>query len=76
VPSRAAAPCVSRTTGGRALHWLGDRLTLRAFATLEHARRVRFDAVSRADLCAGHGSELLDRAVRPWGDETVATAVV
>lgn len=49
------------------LHRLGDLLTLRAIGTLEHAMRVRLDAASRADLCAEHGGELLDRVVRAWG---------
>ena len=49
------------------LHRLGDLLTLRAIGTLEHAMRVRLDASSRADLCAEHGGELLDRVVRAWG---------
>jgi len=49
------------------LHRLGDLLTLRVIGTLEHAMRVRLDAASRADLCAEHGGDLLDRAVRDWG---------
>jgi hypothetical protein len=49
------------------LHRLGDLLTLRAIGALEHAMRVRLDAASRADLCAEHGAELLDRVVRAWG---------
>jgi HD-like signal output (HDOD) protein len=49
------------------LHRLGDLLTLRTIGTLEHAMRVRLDATSRADLCAEHGGQLLDRTVRAWG---------
>jgi hypothetical protein len=49
------------------LHRLGDLLTLRAIGTLEFAMRVRLDAASRADLCVGHGADLLERTVRAWG---------
>jgi hypothetical protein len=56
------------------LHRLGDLLTLRAIGTLEHTMRVRLDAASRADLCAVHSGELLDRAVRTWGIEPRAAA--
>jgi hypothetical protein len=56
------------------LHRLGDLLTLRAIGTLEHAMRIRLDAPSRADLCAQHGGELLDRAVRAWGVSPRAAA--
>jgi hypothetical protein len=56
------------------LHRLGDLLTLRAIGTLEHATRVRLDAATRADLCAEHGGELLDRTVRAWGVPASAAA--
>jgi HDOD domain-containing protein len=56
------------------LHRLGDLLTLRAIGTLEHAMRVRLDVASRADLCAEHGGELLDRTVRVWGVPARAAA--
>ena len=56
------------------LHRLGDLLTLRAIGTLEYAMRVRLDAASRADLCAAHGGELLDRTVRVWGVAPLAAA--
>jgi hypothetical protein len=49
------------------LHRLGDILTLRAIAVIEHASRLRLDAVSKADLCAEHGSAQLERVVRAWG---------
>jgi hypothetical protein len=49
------------------LHRLGDMLTIRAIATFEHAERQRLDGASKADLCAAHGGELLDRVVRAWG---------
>jgi len=56
------------------LHRLGDLLTLRFIGTLEFAMRVRLDAASRADLCAEHGGELLDRTVRAWGVPARAAA--
>jgi hypothetical protein len=49
------------------LHRLGDLLTLRGLATVEHASSLRLDAASKADLCAEHSPEQLDRAVRAWG---------
>lgn len=49
------------------LHRLGDILTLRAIASIEHASRLRLDAVSKADLCAEHSGGQLERAVRAWG---------
>jgi hypothetical protein len=49
------------------LHRLGDILTIRAIAITEHSARVRLDAASKADLCAEHGGEQLERAVRAWG---------
>jgi len=48
------------------LHRLGDLLTIRAIGAAEHATRVRLDAASRAELCAIHGGEQLERAVRDW----------
>ena len=48
------------------LHRLGDILTIRAIATIEHATRLRLDAASKAELCAEHGGEQLDRVVRAW----------
>ncbi|HTU68182.1 MAG TPA: HDOD domain-containing protein [Steroidobacteraceae bacterium] len=56
------------------LHRLGDLLTVRAIATIEHARQVRLDAVGRADLCAELGIGLLDRTVRAWGVPVRAAA--
>jgi HD-like signal output (HDOD) protein len=56
------------------LHRLGDLLTLRVIGTLEFAMRVRLDAASRADFCAEHGGELLDRTVRAWGVPARAAA--
>ncbi|MEO8062948.1 MAG: HDOD domain-containing protein [Pseudomonadota bacterium] len=49
------------------LHRLGDILTLRAIAVIEHASRLRLDAASKADLCAEHGGGQLERVVRAWG---------
>jgi hypothetical protein len=49
------------------LHRLGDILTLRAIAVIEHRTRLRLDAASKADLCAEHGGGQLERAVRAWG---------
>jgi len=49
------------------LHRLGDLLTIRAIGEIEHASNVRLDSVSKTDLCAAHGDELLDRTVRAWG---------
>ena len=56
------------------LHRLGDMLTIRAIAEVEHASRVRLDSASKADLCAVHGGELLERAVRAWGIPARAAA--
>jgi HDOD domain len=48
------------------LHRLGDMLTIRAIATIEHASRLRLDAASKAQLCAEHGGEQLEQVVRAW----------
>jgi hypothetical protein len=56
------------------LHRLGDILTLRAIAVVEHAARLRLDAVSKADLCAEHGGEQVERVVRAWGVPARAAA--
>jgi hypothetical protein len=64
-PHLGADAGVSGTAG--LLHRLGDILTLRAIAVVEHAARLRLDAVSKADLCAEHGGEQLERVVRAWG---------
>ena len=48
------------------LHRLGDILTIRAIAVIEHASRQRLDAPSKAQLCAEHGGEQLERVVRAW----------
>jgi hypothetical protein len=57
------------------LHRLGDALTIRAIATLEHATGVRLDAASKADLCAEHTNGLLEQAVRAWGVPPRAAAM-
>jgi hypothetical protein len=57
------------------LHRLGDMLTLRAIGAVEHAARVRLDAAGKADLCAEHGGDQLDRVVRAWGVPPRAAAV-
>ena len=56
------------------LHRLGDMLTIRAIAEIEYASHVRLDPASKADLCAAHGGELLDRTVRAWGIPVRAAA--
>ena len=64
-PHLGGDPQVSGIAG--LLHRLGDILTLRAIAVIEHAARLRLDAASKADLCAEHGGGQLERAVRAWG---------
>lgn len=56
------------------LHRLGDMLTIRAIAEIEHASHVRLDPASRSDLCAAHGGDLLERTVRAWGVPARAAA--
>jgi hypothetical protein len=56
------------------LHRLGDILTIRAIAAIEHATQVRLDAVGKADLCAEFGVGLLDRTLRAWGVPVRAAA--
>ena len=56
------------------LHRLGDMLTLRAIAEIEHATHLRLDAAGKAELCATHGTEQLERAVRAWGVPARAAA--
>ena len=56
------------------LHRLGDMLTIRAIGEIEHAAHVRLDAASKADLCAAHGGELLERTVRAWNIPARAAA--
>lgn len=56
------------------LHRLGDILTIRAIAAIEHAAQVRLDAVGKADLCAELGVGILDRTVRAWGVPVRAAA--
>jgi HD-like signal output (HDOD) protein len=56
------------------LHRLGDILTVRAIATIEHATQVRLDAVGKSDLCAELGVGLLDRTLRAWGVPVRAAA--
>jgi hypothetical protein len=56
------------------LHRLGDVLTIRALAAIEHAAHVRLDAVAKADLCAELGVGLLDRTLRAWGVPVRAAA--
>jgi hypothetical protein len=56
------------------LHRLGDMLTIRAIAEVEHASHVRLDSASKTDLCAVHGGELLERVVRAWGIPARAAA--
>jgi len=63
-PRLGADPDTSAIAG--LLHRLGDILTLRAIAASEHSLRLRLDAGSKADLCAQHGGEQLERVVRAW----------
>lgn len=56
------------------LHRLGDMLTIRAIAAIEHEAQVRLDAVGKADLCAELGVGLLDRTLRAWGVPVRAAA--
>jgi hypothetical protein len=56
------------------LHRLGDILTVRAIAGIEHAAQVRIDAVGKSDLCAELGVGLLDRTLRAWGVPVRAAA--
>jgi hypothetical protein len=56
------------------LHRLGDMLTIRGIAAIEHAAQVRLDAVGKADLCAELGVGLLDRTLRAWGVPVRAAA--
>jgi hypothetical protein len=53
--------------GAGLLHRLGDILTIRAIAAIEHAAQVRLDPVGRSDLCAELGAGMLDRTLRAWG---------
>jgi hypothetical protein len=56
------------------LHRLGDMLVLRAIAEIEHASHLRLDAAGKAELCATHGPEQLERVVRAWGVPARAAA--
>jgi HD-like signal output (HDOD) protein len=56
------------------LHRLGDMLTIRALAAIEHAAQVRLDSIGKADLCAELGVGLLDRTLRAWGVPVRAAA--
>jgi hypothetical protein len=56
------------------LHRLGDMLTIRALATVEHDAQVRLDSIGKADLCAELGVGLLDRSLRAWGVPVRAAA--
>src|SRR6476659_3049315 len=56
------------------LHRLGDILTIRAIAAIEHTAQVRLDAVGKADLCAELGVGLLDRTLRARGVPVRAAA--
>jgi len=48
------------------LHRLGDMLTIRAIGSFEHTTQQRIDVTTKADLCAIHGGEVLERVVRAW----------
>jgi hypothetical protein len=71
-PHLGADPRSSAIAG--LLHRLGDMLTIRAIAEIEHASRVRLDPASKAALCVEHGGDVLDRVVRAWGVPARAAA--
>jgi hypothetical protein len=56
------------------LHRLGDILTIRAIAEVEHATRLRLDAKSKSELCVELGGGQLERALRAWGVPARAAA--
>ncbi len=56
------------------LHRLGDILTLRAIAEIEHAAGQRVDATTKASLCIELGGGQLERVVRLWGVPARAAA--
>jgi hypothetical protein len=56
------------------LHRLGDMLTLRAIGEIEYASHLRLDAAGKAELCATHGTEQLERVVRAWNVPARAAA--
>jgi hypothetical protein len=71
-PPLGADPDTSAIAG--LLHRLGDILTIRAIAGIEHASRLRLDGPSKADLCAQYGDEQLERVVRAWAVPPLAAA--
>ena len=71
-PHLGADPRSSAIAG--LLHRLGDMLTIRAIAEIEHASRVKLDSASKAALCVEHGGVVLDRVVRAWGVPARAAA--
>ena len=71
-PHLGADPRSSAMAG--LLHRLGDILTIRAIAEIEHASRVKLDSASKAALCVEHGGDVLDRVVRAWGVPARAAA--
>jgi len=71
-PHLGADPRSSTLAG--LLHRLGDMLTIRAIAEIEHAEQVRLDSANKAALCAEHGVAVLDRVVRAWGVPARAAA--
>jgi hypothetical protein len=71
-PDFGGDPGTSASAG--LLHRLGDILTIRAIAAIEHAAKVRLDAVGKADLCSELGVCLLDRTLRAWGVPVRAAA--
>ena len=71
-PAIGADPEASAIAG--LLHRLGDLLTIRAIAELEHASRLRLDATSKSELCLELGGEQLERVLREWGVPARAAA--
>ena len=71
-PQLGADPRSSAIAG--LLHRLGDMLTIRAIAEIEHAEGVRLDSSGKSALCTEHGVEVLDRVVRAWGVPARAAA--
>jgi hypothetical protein len=59
------------------LHRLGDLLTLRAIAAIEHGSQHRLDSATRSSLCLEHGGAQLERTLRAWNvpARAAATAV-
>jgi len=71
-PEIGADPDTSAVAG--LLHRLGDLLTIRGIAEIEHASRLRLDGTSKAELCLEFGVDQLERVLRAWGVPARAAA--